>query len=99
MSYRDSTRWKINSDGTARKPGVDFGNGSKPIKVWHRTETHIVFKVPAGKHWVGRGMAQASHPGEYIVCEYVADQDHEGYILTDVLFRMAVSEKGAAVNW
>ena len=58
---------RIEPDGEVIFNGIDWE--SRPITVWHRTEEHIVFKIPAGKHWESILNPSVSHPGRYLVCE------------------------------
>jgi len=73
--------------------GVDWGNGSKAIVIWFRSKEHVVFKVPAGKHWASITSPSVSHPGSYVVCRIIGD-DSEDQIRTEELFQMPVSERG-----
>ena len=65
--------WYIpEGDGPVSQSGVDYGNGSKPIRVVARRSDHdklayVVVKIPGGKHWAGNHMPQVSHPGDYHV--------------------------------
>lgn len=78
-------------------PGIDFGNGSKPIKVWAESrfsdERYIVLKVPSGTHWASITQGTVSHPGQYIFgrIDNVAESGLEHII---ILLECAVSERG-----
>jgi hypothetical protein len=89
----DRSHWTVNEDGTARCNGVNYDN-AQPITVWTETmkngEHFIVFKVPGGKHWVGRGMDHASHSGHYEVCR-VLEKRGSSYSVMN-LFEMPLSK-------
>lgn len=85
--------WTIYPDDTAKQHGVNYDNAT-PIKVWKRaidpkdgTTEMIVFKIPGGKHWVGRGMPMASHPGQFLVTRVVSNPASDRFEL-EHLFEM-----------
>jgi hypothetical protein len=74
--------------------GIDWE--SRPVTVWHRTPSHIVFKIPSGKHWESILNPSVSHPGHYLVCEIVsAEQAGElERLIVSELFSMPLSKRG-----
>jgi hypothetical protein len=72
--------------------GVDWGNGTKPIVMWHRDAEHVVFKVPAGKHWSSLLEPSVSHPGNFVVGKIIDEGD--GRIEVEELFEMPISARG-----
>jgi hypothetical protein len=91
-------RAELREDGTAIFPGVEFNNGSQPIVIWQETKTHIVFKIPGGKHWSGHGM-QSSYGAKFLVAELPAepgwtDEDGTRHLTVNKLFDMPVSKRG-----
>jgi hypothetical protein len=61
---------RLCEDSSAEFLGVNMGNGTTPIRIWHEEEVNLVLNIPGGKHWTGRGMDWASHPDEYLVTEF-----------------------------
>jgi len=85
--------WHI-GETTAYQSGVDYGNGSRPIKVVaKRVEraadgnrlAYVVVKIPSGHHWAGRGMGTESHPGEYHVLHIMETHDNGVYWCKDLM--------------
>lgn len=81
--------------------GVDHGNGSKPLLLWHLSRRYFVVKVPSGKGWKDRLNPSVSTPGYFIVCELVEFDDGRqvgeelvGRLVGDELFQMPVSKGG-----
>jgi hypothetical protein len=81
--------------GSYEQVGADWGNGTKPIVLWHLDHEWVVFKVPAGKYFRNINDRQASSPGCFVVCKLV---DKSGLkpdvIRCEELFQMPVSAQG-----
>lgn len=82
-------------DGSWEQSSVDWGNGTKPIQLWHLEKEYAVFKVPAGKYFRNILDRQASSPGCFVVCQ-VLDKRGPGpdTLITEELFIMPVTEQG-----
>ena len=81
--------WYI-GDTEASQSGVDYSNGSKPIRVVARRVergklTFVVVKIPGGKHWVGNYMPWESHPGDYHVLRILEQIDPGLYRCEDLM--------------
>lgn len=87
----------IDGDGVARFVGVDFSNGSKPIRVVARKTVTIgaaeveliAFKFPGGKCWAGIGMDRTTVHATYEVWQ-VTKRNNEGDIYVDRLMEWPV---------
>jgi hypothetical protein len=97
MAYRGQEYQVSLRDGAATFSGIEWNNGTKPILVWHQDKTNIVFKIPSGSHWSGRG-SSSSHPGQYLVTEIIGiwEPDEQGITRARVktMFTMPVSARG-----
>lgn len=70
-------RATVCADGTIVIHGFDYSNGSKPMRVWKRTKTHLVMKVPAGRCWNGNGQPWRSVPIRFCVFQILKAKDNE----------------------
>ena len=81
--------WHI-SETQAHQSGVDYGNGSRSIRVVARKIegehlSYVVVKIPGGSHWAGRGMGSASHPGAYHVLQIIEEKQPGIYRCKDLM--------------
>jgi hypothetical protein len=59
-------------------PGIDKGNGRKPLVKVVETKDVIVVKVPGGKHWSGLGRPQAYHAACFQVFRKLSEELADG---------------------
>jgi len=81
--------WSI-GEKEAYQSGVDYRNGSRPIRVVAKYEQEsslafVVVKIPGGHHWAGIGMDQLSHPGEYHVLQILEETQPGIYRCKDLM--------------
>jgi hypothetical protein len=74
--------------------GVEWGNSTKPIVVWHKDAEYVVFKVPAGRYFRNIADRQHSTPGCFVVCQLIEDKGDT--LITEELFTMPVSKRSMA---
>jgi hypothetical protein len=88
-AYHDGGSWE--------QHGVDWGNGTKPILLWHKggrgDERFVVFKVPAGKHWQSITSPSVSHPGSFLVQRLVEEREDGNTLITEELFEMPITKR------
>lgn len=88
----------INPQGEAAFYQIDWE--SSPITVWFENDTHIVFKIPAGRHWESIINNSVPHPGKYLVCEIDSvvrrpeSPKGDRRLLVKELFQMPISNRG-----
>jgi len=75
--------WSI-GEKEAYQSGVDYGNGSRPIRVVAKYEqggsvAFVVVKIPGGHHWAGIGMDQISYAGAYHVLQILEQTDDKRF--------------------
>jgi hypothetical protein len=81
--------------GSWEQHSADWGNGTKPIVLWHLDGEYAVFKVPAGRYFRNITDRQASTPGQYVVCRILDKRGpNPDVLITEELFTMPVSEQG-----
>lgn len=75
---------KLGPEDTITFPGIDFSNGSQPLKVVADYAGYLVVRMPGGKFWAGVNMDRHYSPASFHVYK-VLERGESELVLTSVV--------------